>query len=257
MQHQSPNAASTMFESKVALIVDDSPAIAQITSQLLRNELKFGKTVIAHNGRQGLQMFKAERVDWVFSDYEMPEMDGMGLLAAVRELEAGKSVPFIIMTSHADKETFTKVMDAGATDFLAKPFNPATFIQKVQRIAGAGERRVAERVPVDRPSQGRIMFSPAVVYKAEMVNVSSTGCLLRTRPFLQGGMIYDVAQLNVTLNGQVITAKGLLVRLEADRSDAANKSTLAAFHFLELDAASQQIIQEFHAQHAGAAAVNP
>lgn len=241
-----------MFENQVALVVDDSLSISQIVCQLLRNELKFGKVISATNGRQGLQLFKAERVDWVFSDLEMPEMNGLELLAAIREHSRGKNIPFILMTSHSDKETLAKVMGGGASDFLAKPFNPATFIQKIQRIAG-GERRVAERVAVAKPHPCRIMFSTTVIYKAELVDISATGCLLRAQPFRQGGMVYDLAQLSLELDGKTVTSKGLLVRLEVDRNDAVNKSMLTAFHFLELDEASQQAIQEFLAQHAVAA----
>lgn len=241
-----------MFETQVALVVDDSVAISQIVNQLLRNDLKFGKVINANNGRQALQWFKSERIDWIFSDYEMPEMNGLELLAAVRDHNRGKDLPFILMTAHADKETLIKVMEAGATDFLAKPFNPATFIQKVQRIAGQVERRVAERIPISQPNRCRIMFSATVLYKAEMVNVSATGCLLRTLPFRQGGMIYDLAQLSLELNGKTATSKSLLVRLEVDRNDAANKSMLAAFHFLDLDEPNQQVIKEFLNQQSAA-----
>lgn len=243
-----------MFEKSVALVADDSLSIAQIVSQLLRNELKFGKVIHVPNGRQALQMFKSERIDWIFSDYEMPEMNGLELLIAIREHNRGKTLPFILMTSHTDKDTFEKIMGAGASDFIAKPFNPATFIQKIQRIAGLGERRVAERVDVASASQARILLSPSVIYKAEVVNISATGCLLRTQPFRDGGMIYDVMHLSLDLNGKSIISKGLLVRLEVERGGAIAKSMLAAFHFLELDEANRESIREFLEQN-GAATV--
>lgn len=239
-----------MFANQTALVVDDSVSVSQIVCHLLRDELKFGKLINATNGAQGLDMFQTEQVDWIFSDFEMPQMNGLELLTAVRNIAKGKQVPFILMTSHADKDTLTKVVTAGATDFIAKPFNPATFIQKIQRIAAAGERRVAERVQTNRPSQGRILFSPAAVYKAEVLNVSATGCLLRTPPFREGGTIYDIAELSLELDGRNnVSGKGILVRQEACRSEAANKSIQAAFHFLELDNASQHAIQAFLSQH--------
>lgn len=247
------------FETKTALIVDPSQAIAQITGQLLRNELKFGKVVLANSARQGLQTLRSESVDWVFSDYEMPEMNGLEFLAALRELDTGKAVPFILMTSVTDKETLTKAVEAGATDLLAKPFSPATLIHKVQRIAhGGSDRRVAERTPLPRPNLVRIAFAaPAAAYKAEVVNISATGCLLRTSPFGQGGAIYDTVQLQISHDGYSLAAKGLLVRLELDRSDIPNKGVLAAFQFLELDAAAQktiQTLQTLQAQHIDAQA---
>ncbi|WP_162232454.1 PilZ domain-containing protein [Methylogaea oryzae] len=110
---------------------------------------------------------------------------------------------------------------------------------------------MAERVAVNRPSQGRIVFNPAAVYKAEVVNISSTGCLLRALPFRQGGTIYDVADLTLELDGRTVAGKGMLVRQEACRGETAGNSKCiqAAFHFVELDKASLHAIQAFLAQN--------
>lgn len=234
-----------MFEKKTALVVVDSVSISQIIGQLLRNELKFDSVLNANSGLLGLQLFQSEPVDWIFSDFETPQMTGLELLAAVRELDKGKFTPFILMTAQMNMDSCAKAVEIGASDVLAKPFTPATFIQRVKRVASTAKRQNPNPAPVSKPNQANIVFNMVTRYKAEVVSVSATGCLLRCQPFRDGGMIYDTCQLGLELNGTNVATKGLLVRLEVDRNKAANKSMLAAFQFLEADETSQQAIKEF------------
>lgn len=230
------------FDTQVALVVDDSLSTLEIVSQVLRMELKFGSILTAPNGRQALHMIQTQKVDWVFSDIEMPEMSGLELLAAVRE--KGKTTPFFIMTSHTDKETFAKVLGAGATDFIAKPFNPGVFIQKVRRAAALLKKQTGQSGG-GQSSAGKIMFSPETIYKAEVVNISTKECLLRTQPFPHGEKIYDTASLGLDLGVNKITTKGMLVRMEADLHDSSKKFMLATFFFPLLDETSLKAVEAF------------
>ncbi|BBL69856.1 response regulator [Methylogaea oryzae] len=239
-----------MFEKKTALVVVDSVPIAQIIGQLLRNELKFDSVLNANGGMQGLQLFQAEPVDWIFADFEIPQMNGLELLTAVRELDKGKYTPFVLMTAQMNMDTCAKAVEIGASDVMAKPFTPAAFIQRVRRIAETTKRRQPPPAAVNKPNQANIVFSLVARYKAEVVSVSPTGCLLRCQPFRDGGMIYDTCQLGLELKGVNVAAKGLLVRMEIDRNKAANKSMLVAFQFLEIDDAGQQAIKDYQAQTA-------
>lgn len=232
-----------MLEKQTALVVDDSMTTLQLVCQLLRIDLKFNSILSASSGETALQMFESEHVDWIFSDYDLPAMSGVQLLSAVRETEKGKYLPFFIMSSRTDKETLTAVRDAGATDFIAKPFSPGTFIQKVQRVAS---KLIAQRPPViPTAAHGRVMFSPEVMYKADVIDVTNTTCTLRTDLFRQGGAIYDVAQLGLECRGKKIAIKSLLDRMEADHKSAPRKALLATFVYPHLDEANQQWVKEF------------
>lgn len=244
-----------MFENATALIVEDSYATSQLISQILHHELKFGRVLNASNGKQGLELFTNNPVDWVFCDVEMPEMDGFALLVAVREQSRGKNVPFILMSVHTDKETIAKAMGSGATDFIAKPFNAAAIIERVRRIGlkpataeGASrQRRRVTRLTLVKSLRCQIQFSSEVEYTAELINLSLTGCLLRSNVFSQGGTIYDPVRLSLGVNGEPLMVKATLRRMEAEpqKEDATERTMtiLSGFQFIGLTAATLNSIK--------------
>jgi CheY-like chemotaxis protein len=237
-----------MFEEATALVVEDSYATSQLISQILHHELKFGKVLCASNGKQGLTYFETNMVDWIFCDIEMPKMDGFELLAAVRGSSRGKKLPFVLMSSHRDKETIAKAMASGATDFVAKPFNAAAIIEKVRRIglnAAAGEkaprqRRRVARLKLDKGLPCKVQFSAEVGYMAELVNLSLTGCLLRSPPFNQGGTIFDPVRLSFSANGTPLQLTATLRRMEAehkkpDEGEERKMTVLSGCQFIGLN----------------------
>jgi len=70
-----------MFYDKIALVVDDSPTVSSFITHILKDALGFGAVRRAQSGQAGLQVFKAERIDWVFCDFEMPGMNGLEFLS--------------------------------------------------------------------------------------------------------------------------------------------------------------------------------
>lgn len=103
------------------LIVEDSPLQAEI---LRRTLVKHGFTVDhAPNGAEGLAKAKADRPDLVISDVQMPEMDGFGLCRAIRREEVLKDLPVILLTTLSNLEDVLEGLEAGAYNFITKPFN--------------------------------------------------------------------------------------------------------------------------------------
>ena len=235
-----------MFYDKIALVVDDSPTVSSFITHILKDALGFGAVRRAQSGQAGLQVFKAERIDWVFCDFEMPGMNGLEFLSALRAMDRGKSIPFIMITSHTHKETVTKALSAGASDFLAKPFTPANLIEKVRRLHGSADRRMAQRIAVIRPNLCQIQFlSSATQYEAVLVDFSSSGCLFVTQPFRQGGTIHDTAQLGLKIEDHTLSIKGDLLRMEADIEEGANPRVRAAFKFADMDESSRKEVNAF------------
>lgn len=220
-----------MFSKQVAIVADDSVQVQRIVAHILKRDLNFGQVLIASNGKQALQLFEAENVDWVFSDWEMPVMSGRELLETLRKHVRGRHVPFVLMTGYADKDTLAAAMAAGITDFIAKPFSPAILSQKVRRIAAAMERRAAARIqPIGRyPAQ--IVFACGARYDAELVDISSSGCLLRTTPLHKGGTVCDAAKLTLKLESNTVTVKSTTTRIALDNAAAKPGNVLVAFQF--------------------------
>lgn len=119
------------------LLAEDDP----ITQQFLRTLLeKQGYvTVLAHNGREALARYHAERFDLVLTDMQMPEMDGVALTVAVRSLEAatGEHVPIVGVTAQLKKGDRDRCLAAGMDGFLSKPILPSLLIAEIERLLGS------------------------------------------------------------------------------------------------------------------------
>jgi YesN/AraC family two-component response regulator len=94
--------------------------LRQLMTELLTSVTP--KILQAGDGREALQILKSQPVDAVISDISMPKMNGLQLLAEVRDL--GIQTPFVILTGFADRENILEALRLDAADFLEKPFDP-------------------------------------------------------------------------------------------------------------------------------------
>lgn len=116
------------------MIVDDSAASRQ-TMKLLLDEIGVAQTVSASTGNAALEILDelGGQVDAVFCDWQMPGLSGYDVLKQVRA--AYPLMPFVMVTGNADAESVGAARASGVTDFIAKPFSPQTFKQKLERVA--------------------------------------------------------------------------------------------------------------------------
>ena len=101
------------------LVVEDDPTIRELVRLHLASANH--EVITASDGLQGLQMAVSKRPDIIISDVQMPNMDGFGMLAAVRANDQTASIPVIFLTALDDRDSFRKSMNLGADDFLNKP----------------------------------------------------------------------------------------------------------------------------------------
>lgn len=118
------------------LIVDD-----QLTMRtLVRNGLReIGVTDIreAADGEDGLRALLTAPAHLVISDYNMPRLDGLGLLRAVRAAPQTREVGFIMLTGRADGDLVKRAVQFGVNNYLVKPFTVAALRQKIEDVYGA------------------------------------------------------------------------------------------------------------------------
>ncbi len=116
------------------LVAEDDPVTRKSLSLILHN---FGYEVLsAPDGKQAWDILQKEYIRLVISDWEMPEMDGVTLCRKVRSSESPGYIFFIMLTARDTKEDLVEGMDAGADDFIAKPFNKEELYARIK----AGER---------------------------------------------------------------------------------------------------------------------
>ncbi|MCG5500317.1 response regulator [Ectothiorhodospira lacustris] len=119
---------------KTILTVDDSASIRQMVSFTLKGA---GYTVTeAMDGQDGLDKARAGRFDLIFTDQNMPRMDGISLIKALRGLPQYKTVPILMLTTESGDAMKSQGRAAGATGWLVKPFDPQKLLEVVRKVIG-------------------------------------------------------------------------------------------------------------------------
>ena len=119
---------------KTILMVDDEPANLALLGALLAPE---GYNLVkAKNGEEALKYLSDNVPDLILLDIMMPGISGFSVLIEIRKDERTKTVPVILLTSLTDREDRIKGIDAGADDYISKPFDKAEFVFKVRTQMG-------------------------------------------------------------------------------------------------------------------------
>lgn len=120
--------------AKRVLTVDDSKTMRDMVSFTLKSA---GYDVIdAEDGKHALQVLEGQSVDLVITDLNMPNMNGLELIRALRADERFKFTPILMLTTESDDTKKADGKAAGATGWIVKPFNPEKLIQVVQKVGG-------------------------------------------------------------------------------------------------------------------------
>jgi len=121
--------------SATILVVDDDPVILQLLQVNFEME---GFTVItAADGQQGVDRTRADRPDVVVSDVMMPRMSGIELVAELKGDPSTSGIPILLLTAKAQQTDIGAGMDAGADDYVTKPFEPLDLVDRVNRLLNA------------------------------------------------------------------------------------------------------------------------
>jgi two-component system chemotaxis response regulator CheY len=115
------------------LIVDDFSTMRRIVRGLLK-EIGYNNAEEAEDGVIALNMLKNSKFDFVVSDINMPNMDGFGLLTAIKKEDSLKHLPVLMVTAEARKEDIVRAAQEGAAGCIVKPFTKATLEEKVTKI---------------------------------------------------------------------------------------------------------------------------
>lgn len=121
------------------LVVDDFPTMRRIVRNLLK-ELGFVNVDEAEDGAVGLEKIKGGRYGFVVSDWNMPNMDGLAMLQAIRADPSFTKLPVLMVTAEAKKENIIAAAQAGANGYVVKPFTAITLEEKITKIFEKIER---------------------------------------------------------------------------------------------------------------------
>ncbi|WP_243303936.1 response regulator [Geothrix oryzisoli] len=115
------------------LVVDDSPTMRRI---IIGNLVRMGhaEVVEGENGRAGLEQVTRGGVDLIITDWDMPEMDGLDFVKAVRA--GGGAMPILMVTTRAATEDILQALQAGANTYVVKPFTQESLKAKIDSLIG-------------------------------------------------------------------------------------------------------------------------
>ncbi len=210
------------------LVVDDNADMREYLARLLRQRWQVST---AANGREALQAMADAAPDLVLSDVMMPELDGFGLIAAMRADQGLHDVPVLLLSARAGEEARIEGVNAGADDYLVKPFSARELLTRVDSQLMRSRIRQAERAHMVRmantfqqaPAAIAIVRGPDLAFELandRFVELSWQRPLIglpmrRAFPELEGqGMMEELEQALAT--GQPVIGKARRVMLKRE-----------------------------------------
>ena len=122
------------------LIVDDSfPMRAVIKKVIKASGFDIGQLFEAGNGKEALQFLNEQWLDLVLTDYNMPDMNGLELLDAIKQNETLMDIPVVIVTTEGSDQRVETFLRQGAAAYIKKPFTPEQIKSQLNRILGEPE----------------------------------------------------------------------------------------------------------------------
>jgi two-component system, chemotaxis family, chemotaxis protein CheY len=119
------------------LVVDDSAIMRKVITQIL--EMLGHDSVPAANGLDAFERLKEhEDVRLILLDWNMPEMNGIEFLRAIKERPGLAQIPVIMLTTESERRKMIEAIEAGAKHYLTKPFQPETLATKILQCVGDG-----------------------------------------------------------------------------------------------------------------------
>jgi DNA-binding response OmpR family regulator len=118
--------------SPTVLLVEDDPVILRLLE--VNFELEGFGVILAHDGAEGIALAASERPDLVISDIMMPNVSGLELVLALKADDATAAIPIILLSAKAQSADVKAGMEAGADDYVTKPFEPLDLVDRVNAL---------------------------------------------------------------------------------------------------------------------------
>ncbi len=115
------------------LVVDDFSTMRRIVKNILR-QIGFTNVTEADDGTTAWEVLNKEKIDFILSDWNMPQMTGIELLRKVRASEEFAEIPFLMVTAEAQQENIIEAVQARVSNYIVKPFTAETLKQKIDKI---------------------------------------------------------------------------------------------------------------------------
>jgi CheY-like chemotaxis protein len=238
-----------MLTNKYALVVEDEVGMRRFIASVLKQQLNCKNVTQVGSAEDALKFLQSvANVDIIFSDWEMPGMNGDELLFNVRMNPALKETPFVMITCRSERDALITAIQAGVSEYVVKPFSAVTLIQKIRRTLNHADKRAMPRVDAKKNRiEVDIVFTAFNAYKGDLHDLSQTGCLARCPLFKHGIKgVYEKAGLTIRAPGKPITLQAEIARMTPDTNDPPSVLfMMVGFQFNEIDPVNGDRIRTF------------
>lgn len=205
------------------LVVDDSPTVLKLVCKTIETRLGADKIYQAKDGVEALAILKANIIDIIISDWEMPNLSGDQFLYEVRNNGDWGNIPFIMMTTHGEKDFIVTAIQLGVTQYVVKPFSAEELEDKIMKSWNTACQRQAQRY-AQIPRHGFIIKIDGKAIPGEVVNISRMGMLVRLN-YVESIKLFASYELALKVEGPDLKNAwlmnplvGKVIRLESDSS---------------------------------------
>ncbi|MBF0170164.1 MAG: response regulator [Nitrospinae bacterium] len=237
-----------MLEKATVIVIDSSKTVRKIVASFLRNEMGCRNVVECDQAEEAWDLLTNRMMvaDWVICAWELEGMTGFDLLVKIRENQATAGIPFLMMTTHDDGDSIMRALNAGATDYLLKPFTRQRLSEDISKIVALRYRRRVPRFQAADNNPTLVDFGRGRQFEGQLVDISETDLLvnvpqLRDRPMF----ICDQANITVRFGAEEFSLIGMLFRLERTPGVEDRGRQYAAFNIKELMPADKTVMDRF------------
>lgn len=115
------------------LIVDDSPTMRRIIKNTLER-IGYKNSIDASNGKEAIDLLEENPINFVITDWNMPEMNGLEFVTELRSKSEYKDLPIMMITTRGMKDDVLQAVQAGVNNYIVKPFTPETLEEKINKL---------------------------------------------------------------------------------------------------------------------------
>jgi two-component system response regulator PhoP len=151
------------------LMVEDEPRLAENVARSLRESAGYAVDIAA-DGQEGLFLAESNAYDVMLLDLMLPKMDGMELLRRIRQ--SGQHTPVLVITARDDKESVVALLNAGADDYLTKPFDLGELLARAKALIRRGKGAPHPELTVGRISVNTV--EQTVRCEGQLIELSPT-----------------------------------------------------------------------------------
>lgn len=230
-----------MGNNNFALVIDDSVAMRQYVTSILRQDGRVGEIIEAESPDHALRLLQQRdgNLQFIISDWNMPGMPLAEFLKSLQLRPRLAGAPIFLLTAENEQKAHSVAESVGATAVLTKPFDPERLMVLALAAVGIVERRCAKRIVPFIGCEVDLGFTDAQqTYAAEIVDISDSGILLRSPVPMHGvGYVYDIATLVLRpATGGSLKLYAQITRIEGERTEPKEvKKVLMAFEFGRMD----------------------